>query len=126
MKEINNLSFKKNKISKYKFIFYNFTSDIYDLFGMEGKISEIKNNNSEHIEVLELKDIKSGWIKVDYCKSADLNLKINYISVCLFPKNKLLLYGGNKGRVEKRLFAFFNMIKNKCFKVDNKIWKILN
>ena len=101
--------------------FDNFTSDIYALFGMEGKISEIKNNNSEAIEVLELKDIKSGWIKVDYYKSADLNLKINYISVCPFTKNKLLLYGGNKGRVEKKLFAIFDMIKNECVKVDNKI-----
>jgi hypothetical protein len=87
---------------------------------MEGKI-EKKNNFSEVIEVLELKDIKSGWIKVDYYKSSDLNLTLNYITVAPFTKDKLLLYGGNIGRFEKKLFAIFDMIKNECIKVDNKI-----
>jgi hypothetical protein len=98
----------------------NFTSDLYSLFGMEGKI-EKKNNFSEVIEVLELKDIKSGWIKVDYYKSSDLNLTLNYITVAPFTKDKLLLYGGNIGRFEKKLFAIFDMIKNECVKIDNKI-----
>jgi hypothetical protein len=100
--------------------FDNFTSDLYSLFGMEGKI-EKKNNFSEVIEVLELKDIKSGWIKVDYYKSSDLNLTLNYITVAPFTKDKLLLYGGNIGRFEKKLFAIFDMIKNECVKIDNKI-----
>ena len=80
-----------------------------------------KNNFSEVIEVLELKDIKSGWIKVDYYKSSDLNLTLNYITVAPFTKEKLLLYGGNIGRFEKKLFAIFDMIKNECVKIDNKI-----
>ena len=93
------------------------TSDLYALFGMEGNIAE-KNLYCDSIEVLELNDIKSGWIKVDYYKSADLNLKINFCTVVPFTRDKLLIYGGNNSRVQKRLFALFDMSKNECMKVD--------
>ena len=95
------------------------TSDLYALFGMEGNIAE-KNIYCDSIEVLELNDIKSGWIKVDYYKSADLNLKINFCTVVPFTRDKLLIYGGNNSRVQKRLFALFDMSKNECMKVDTQ------
>jgi hypothetical protein len=95
------------------------TSDLYALFGMEGNIAE-KNIYCDSIEVLELNDIKSGWIKVDYYKSADLNLKLNFCTVVPFTRDKLLIYGGNNSRVQKRLFALFDMSKNECMKVDTQ------
>ena len=104
--------------------FDNITSDLYVLFGMEGNIIENKNN-SDTIEVLELNDIKSGWIKVDYYKSADLDLKQNYCTVLPFTRNKLLIYGGNDTRVTKKLFALFDMSKNECVKVDTKTLELI-
>ena len=95
------------------------TSDLYAMFGMKGDIVE-KKNNSDVIEVLELNDIKSGWLKVDYYKSADLNFKINYCTVLPFTRDKLLIYGGNNPRVYKKLFALFNMAKNEVMKVDTQ------
>ena len=86
---------------------------------MEGNITE-KNTYCDSIEVLELNDIKSGWIKVDYYKNADLNLKLNFCTVVPFTRDKLLIYGGNNSRVQKRLFAIFDMNKNECMKVDTQ------
>ena len=102
-------------------IYYDgITSDLYVLFGMKGDIIE-KTNNSDVIEVLELNDIKSGWIKVDYYKSAQLNFKVNYCTVLPFTRDKLLIYGGNNPRMNKKLFALFNMSKNEVMKVDTQV-----
>lgn len=97
----------------------NITSDIYALFGMEGSISN-HSNNSDKIEVLEMKDISSGWFKVDYYKSADLNLKLNHCAVIPFTKDTLLIYGGIKARVQKKLFALYHLNKNEVLKADDK------
>ena len=104
--------------------FDNMTSDLYALFGIEGFIRD-KKNYSDVIEVLELNDIKSGWIKVDYYKSADLNFKLNYCTVLPFSRDKLLIYGGNDSRFTKKLFALFNMSKNECVKVDTKTLELI-
>ncbi len=104
--------------------FDNMTNDLYALFGIEGFIRD-KKNYSDVIEVLELNDIKSGWIKVDYYKSADLNFKINYCTVFPFSRDKLLIYGGNDSRFTKKLFALFNMSKNECVKVDTKTLELI-
>ena len=119
--QIPNLKSPKANANIY---FDNVTSDLYALFGMEGNIIETKNN-SDSIEVLELNDIKSGWIKVDYYKSADLDLKQNYCTVLPFTRNKLLIYGGNDSRVTKKLFALFDMSKNECVKVDTKTLELI-
>ena len=100
-------------------IYYNnVTSDLFVLFGMEGKMD--KNvKNTDVIEVLELNDIESGWIMVDYYKTIGLNLKISYCLTLPFTRDKLLIYGGSTARsLERRIFALFDMIKNEAIKVD--------
>ena len=101
-------------------IYYNnVTSDLFVLFGMEGEMTE-KTKNTDVIEVLELNDIISGWMMVDYYKSVGLDLKSNYCLTLPFTRDKLLVYGGSSARsLEKRLFALFDMIKNECIKVDS-------
>ena len=101
-------------------IYYNnTTSDLFVLFGMEGEMTE-KTKNTDVIEVLELNDIISGWMMVDYYKSVGLDLKNNYVITLPFTRDKLLVYGGSSARsIEKRLFALFDMIKNECIKVDS-------
>ena len=101
-------------------IYYNsMTSDLFVLFGMEGEMNK-KTKNTDVIEVLELNDIISGWMMVDYYKSVGLDLKNNYCLTLPFTRDKLLIYGGSSARsIEKRLFALFDMIKNECIKVDS-------
>ena len=101
-------------------IYYNnITSDLFVLFGMEGEMTQ-KTRNTDVIEVLELNDIISGWMMVDYYKSVGLDLKNNYCLTLPFTRDKLLIYGGSSARsIEKRLFALFDMIKNECIKVDS-------
>jgi hypothetical protein len=107
-------------------IYYNnVTSDLFVLFGMEGKMD--KNiKNTDVIEVLELNDIISGWMMVDYYKSIGLDLKISYCLTLPFTRDKLLIYGGSTARsLERRIFALFDMIKNEVIKVDPKTMDLI-
>ena len=107
-------------------IYYNnITSDLFVLFGMEGEMTQ-KTKNTDVIEVLELNDIISGWMMVDYYKSVGLDLKNNYCITLPFTRDKLLIYGGSSARsIEKRLFALFDMIKNECIKVDSETMDLI-
>ena len=107
-------------------IYYNnVTSDLFVLFGMEGKMD--KNiKNIDIIEVLELNDIVSGWMMVDYYKSVGLDLKISYCLTLPFTRDKLLVYGGSTARsLERRIFALFDMIKNEVIKVDTQTMDLI-
>ena len=107
-------------------IYYNnVTSDLFVLFGMEGKMD--KNiKNIDIIEVLELNDIVSGWMMVDYYKSVGLDLKISYCLTLPFTRDKLLVYGGTTARsLERRIFALFDMIKNEVIKVDSQTMDLI-
>ena len=107
-------------------IYYNYlTYELYALFGMEGEMTE-KNKNSDIIEVLKLNDIMSGWSKVDYYRSSGLNLKTNYCITLPFTRDKLLIYGCSSARtIDKKLFAFFNMNKKECIKVDKNTIELI-
>ena len=95
------------------------------LFGMEGDITE-KNKNSDVIEVLKINDILNGWNKIDYYRNAGLNIKTNYCITLPFTRDKLLIYGCSSARaIEKKLFAFFNMSRNECIKVDKETLELI-
>ena len=85
-----------------------------------------KAKYTDSIEVLELNDIISGWMKVDYYKTVGFDLKNNYCITLPFTRDKLLVFGGSTGRsIEKRIFALFDMIKNEIIKVDEKTMDII-
>ena len=107
-------------------IYYNCINyDLYVLFGMEGDITE-KNKNSDIIEVLKLNDILNGWNKIDYYRNSGLNIKSNYCITLPFTRDKLLIYGCSSARaIEKKLFAFFNMNRNECIKVDKETLELI-
>ena len=110
------LNFPRANVNIY---YNNITSDLFALFGMEGKMNE-KVQNTDIIEVLELNDIVSGWMKVDYYKSVGFDMKNNYCITLPFTKDKLIVYGGSTARsLEKKIFALFDMIKNEIIKVDS-------
>jgi hypothetical protein len=75
------------------------------------------------IEVLELKDVSSAWIKVDYYKSASIDLKMRYVSVVPFTSDKLLIIGCKLARENsnKANNALFLMKKNEIVKVSQDI-----
>ena len=107
-------------------IYYNiFNSDLYSLFGMEGEMTE-KNKNSDVIEVLNLNNIINGWKKINYYRNAGLNIKSNYCITLPFSKYKLLVYGCSNARYyEKKLFAFYEMNKKECIKVDKDTLELI-
>ena len=107
-------------------IYYNnITSDLFALFGMEGKMND-KPLNTDVIEVLELNDIIGGWMKVDYYKSVGFDMKNNYCITLPFTRDKLIVYGGSTARsIEKRIFALFDMIKNEVIKVDSQTMDLI-
>ena len=107
-------------------IYYNsITTDLFVLFGIESGMND-KAKYTDSIEVLELNDIISGWMKVDYYKTVGFDLKNNYCITLPFTRDKLLVFGGSTGRsIEKRIFALFDMIKNEIIKVDEKTMDII-
>ena len=107
-------------------IYYNnVTSDLFVLFGMEGEMNG-KPRNTDVIEVLELNDIISGWMKVEYYKSVGFDMKNNYCVTLPFTRDKLIVYGGTTARsIEKGIFALFDMIKNEIIKVDSKTMDLI-
>ena len=108
-------------------IYYNnVTNDLFALFGMNGNMNE-RPKNVDTIEVLELKDIASGWLKVDYYKSVGLDLKSNYCVTMPYTREKLLIYGCHGLRnFERKLFALFDMIKSECIKIDTETMNYIN
>ena len=124
-KKWNRLPPLNNPRANVNIYYSNVTSDLFVLFGMEGKMD--KNiKNTDVIEVLELNDIMSGWMVVDYYKTIGLNLKISYCLTLPFTRDKLLIYGGSTARsLERRIFALFDMIKNEVIKVDPKTMDII-
>ena len=107
-------------------IYYNnVTSDLFVLFGMEGEMNE-KAQNTDVIEVLELNDILGGWMKVEYYKSVNFDMKNNYCVTLPFTRDKLIVYGGTTARcLEKGIFALFDMIKNEIIKVDSQTMDLI-
>ena len=107
-------------------IYYNnLTSELFVLFGICGIMCD-KINYSDSIEVLELNNIKKGWIIVDYYKTPGLNLKVNYCMTMPFTKEQLLIYGGSNMRsFTKNIYALFHMTKNECNKVDTQAMELI-
>jgi hypothetical protein len=92
---------------------------IYSLFGMKGEIT--KTELSDAIEVLDLNDIKAGWIKVEYNNKSEMDLKQFFCEAFPLTNDKILIYGGNINRNYHRAFAVFLLDKFEIAKVDKKM-----
>lgn len=96
------------------------TSEIYAMFGMKNALTD-SYNNLDSIEVLELNDVDSGWVNIDYYKSSLTDFKRRQINVVPFTKDKLLLIGGKNGRSKNNIYAFYLINKNEIIQVDQTI-----
>ena len=102
--------------------FDEFTSELYALFGILGDYTnQSKNNYSEVIEVLELKDISSGWCKVDYYKGSSFDVTQGGVKVLPFTRTKLLIYGGKSTRENENIFGIYLIDKMGLIKSDKDI-----
>jgi hypothetical protein len=93
---------------------------VYSLFGLKGDIYQ-KNNYSDIIEVLDLKDMSKGWLNLQYNNKSDLDYKMNYCKIFHLSRDRLLIYGANNSRNALRQFAVFILSKGEMIKVDKKI-----
>ena len=121
-RKLPNLNYPRANTNIY---YNNLTSELFVLFGICGIMCE-KINYSDSIEVLELNNIKKGWIIIDYYKTPGLNLKVNYCMTMPFTKEQLLIYGGSNMRsFTKNIYALFHMTKNECNKVDTQTMELI-
>lgn len=102
-------------------IFFQFDKPrglMFALFGREGKI--IENKYSDVIEVLDLKDFKKGWCRVEYYNRAEISLKTH---LNLFPLSNCLLlaYGGETGRKSRRIACLINLMRYEVTKIDKQM-----
>ena len=81
-----------------------------------------KNKNNDVIEFLELNDIKSGLMKVDYYQSDGLDLNLYYWVVLAFNRKQLIILVKIKEDKEKKLLICLIRIKNmKLIKLIKKL-----
>ena len=64
-------------------------------------------------------------MKVDYYQSADFDLKLYYCVILVFNREKLFIYGWNKGRERKKVFALFIMNKCEINKVNKETLELI-
>jgi hypothetical protein len=79
----------------------------YAVGGVVGDIAIGKN--SDVIELLDLVDINQGWAKVDYRNKANVDLKFSHNGVYPLTSDKLLIYGGQENRGNKKCYVIFDL-----------------
>ena len=104
------------------FYFDEGRGNIYALFGIEGNYS--KPSFTDSIEILDLTDIKQGWMKINYNNKARMDLKV-YLN--FYPLNDflMLVYGGLENRDNKRNACVYNLVKAEMTKIDKNLMEEL-
>ena len=92
--------------------------NMYVMFGVEGKFQ--KPTYTDTIEILDLTEIKQGWMKINYNNKSRMDLKC---FLYLYPLNDflMLIYGGLENRTLKRNGCVFNLVKAEMTKIDKNI-----
>ena len=104
------------------FYFDEGRGNIYALFGIEGNYS--KPSFTDSIEILDLTDVKQGWMKINYNNKARMDLKV-YLN--FYPLNDflMLVYGGLENRDNKRNACVYNLVKAEMTKIDKNLMEEL-
>ena len=100
------------------FYFDEGRGNMYVLFGVEGEYQ--KPTYTDSIEVLDLTEIKQGWMKINYNNKASMDLKC-FLNI--YPLNDflMLIYGGLESRQSKRNACIFNLVKDEMTKIDKNL-----
>ena len=95
---------------------------LYNMFGTEGNI--LDNKYSDVIEFLDLKNIKEGWIVLDYRNRSETDLK-NLMNIYPLNNDLLLLYGGVVFRGTGRSICVFNLTKSEITEITPSLMEQL-
>ena len=100
------------------FYFDEGRGNMYVLFGIEGNY--LNSVYTDCIEVLDLTDIKSGWMKINYDNKARMDFKCH---LNIYPLNDylILIYGAIASRLNRRRACVFHLIKTEMNNIDSKI-----
>ena len=104
------------------FYFDEGRGNMYVLFGVEGNY--LNSVYTDTIEVLDLTDIKTGWMKINYNNKARMDFKCH---LNFYPLNDylLLIYGAIESRLNKRKASVYHLIKAEMNLIDKKIMEEL-
>ena len=95
---------------------------MYALFGNVGNI--IDGVYSNEIEYLDLKELKKGWIRLEYNNKAEADFK-TYLSVVEINNDVNLIYGGYTSRNCARILCVLNKEKKEVTKCDKKMLEFI-
>ena len=104
------------------FYFDEGRGNMYVLFGVEGNYLSSKYTDS--IEVLDLTEIKEGWMKINYNNKACMDFKCH---LNIYPLNDylLLIYGAFESRLSKRNACVYHLIKADMNIIDKNLMEDL-
>ena len=104
------------------FYFDEGRGNMYVLFGLEGNFS--KPTYTDSIEILDLTEVKQGWMKLNYNNKSRMDLKC---FLNLYPLNDflMLIYGGLENRELKRNACIYNLVKAEMTKIDKNLMEEL-
>jgi hypothetical protein len=104
------------------FYFDEGRGNMYAMFGVEGSFS--KPMYTDTIEILDLTEIKQGWMKINYNNKSRMDLKC---FLNLYPLNDflMLIYGGLENREMKRNACIYNLVKAEMTKIDKNLMEEL-
>ena len=92
--------------------------NMYALFGVEGNY--LNSNYTDVIEVLDLTEIKQGWMKINYNNKARMDFK-NYLNIYPLNDYLLLIYGAFESRASKRNACVYHLIKAEMNIIDKNL-----
>ena len=100
------------------FYFDEGRGNMYALFGVEGNY--LNSIYTDTIEVLDLTEIKTGWMKINYDNKTRMDFKCH---LNIYPLNDylLLIYGGIESRNNKRHACVYHLVKANMNLIDKKI-----
>ena len=100
------------------FYFDEGRGNMYVLFGVENNY--LNSNYTDTIEVLDLTEIKQGWMKINYNNKARMDFKCH---LNIYPLNDylLLIYGGIESRANKRNGCVYHLIKAEMNVIDKNL-----
>ena len=100
------------------FYFDEGRGNMYVLFGIEGNY--LNSIYTDAIEVLDLTEIKTGWMKINYDNKARMDFKC-HLNIYRLNDYLLLIYGAIESRRNKRNACVYHLIKAEMNLINKKI-----
>ena len=100
------------------FYFDEGRGNMYVFFGVEGNY--VDSNYIDCIEVLDLTEIKQGWMRINYNNKARMDFKCH---LNIYPLNDylLLIYGAVESRLIKRNACVYHLIRHEMNLIDKNL-----